>query len=114
MRAVDNSSMDEVAMHLDTTSNAGWHFGLLAGELSELLNDWFYSNMSVLGDYIGTDSAAMRFKAAYQPHLDALDKGTLELIQGVYGLGTTLTRLTDQFAGDEQATADALRGPRRR
>jgi hypothetical protein len=114
MRAVDNSSMDDVAMHLDTTSNAGWHFGLLAGELGELLNNWFHSNMSVLGDYIGTDSAAMRFNAAYEPHLDALDTGTLDLIQGVYGLGATLTRLTDAFTGDEQATADALRGTKRR
>ena len=113
MRATDNRGMDEVALHLDTTSNAGWSFAQKAGDLSEL-NQWFYSNMSVLGDYIGTDSAATQFKAAYQSQLDSLDKRTLGLVQALYGLGQTLDQLTQAFLGDDHATATELRRPGRR
>jgi len=100
--------MDEVALHIDTTSNAGWSLAQKAGDLSEL-NQWFYSNMSVLGDYIGTDSVAVRFKSAYQPRLDSFDNGTLRLVQDLYGLGQTLDRLTREFMGDDHATATELR-----
>ena len=113
MRPDNNIGMDEVALHLDTTSNAGWSLAQRASDLSEL-NQWFYSNMSVLGDYIGTDSAATQFKAAFQPQLDSLDKGTLDLVQGLYGLGQTLDRLIHEFAGDDHATATALRHAKRR
>jgi len=100
--------MHDVALHFDATSNAGWYLAQQAGELAEI-ETWFYSNMAVLGDYCGTDSAGQRFKAAFQPKVDSINDAIPQIVQQLYGLGTTLDSWTEQSAHDDATGAQAMR-----
>jgi len=100
--------MEEFRLHPQTASDRGWHFAMLAGEISSITT-WWESNMSVLGDYCGTDSAGRQFKAAYQPKVDSIDQALPGIIQRLYGLGTTLDRLAKESAHNDAAHAQALR-----
>lgn len=100
--------MEEFRLHPQAASDRGWHFAMLASEISSITT-WWESNMSVLGDYCGTDSAGQQFKATYQPKVDSVDQALLGIVQQLYGLGTTLDRLAQESAQGQAADAQALR-----
>ena len=81
---------------------------MLAGDISNITT-WWESNMSVLGDYCGTDSAGQEFKAVYQSKLDSIDQALPGIIQQLYGVGTTLDRLAKESTHNDAAHAQALR-----
>ncbi|HVX44508.1 MAG TPA: hypothetical protein VHC49_11515 [Mycobacteriales bacterium] len=99
--------MNEFAVHPQLASDQGWQFSMLASDISHTLQ-WYESNMSVLGDYVGTDSAGQRFKAAYQPKLDIIEPALRALIQDLYGLGTTLDRLGRESEQHDTANARTI------
>lgn len=94
--------MDEFSLQPQISGEQGWHFSMLAGNLSEILQ-WWESNISVLGDYVGTDTNGQKFKAAYQQQLDSIEPAMRAIVQRLYDLGSTLDRLT-QAAEDIDAT----------
>jgi hypothetical protein len=100
--------MDGFVLSTGAVSDAGWHFARLAAEISTITT-WWESNMSVLGDYCGTDTAGQQFKAIYQPKLDSVDQALPGIIQQLYGVGTALDRLAQTTTGNDTVHAQAVR-----
>jgi hypothetical protein len=91
-----------------TVSGQGRQFSRYANDVAEITT-WWESNMSVLGDYCGTDSAGRQIKAALTPKLDSIDQELPKIVQKLYALGTLLDRLAQQSTHNDATSSQSIR-----
>jgi hypothetical protein len=100
--------MTNFQLQPQTVGGQGRQFSRIANDVADITT-WWESNMSVLGDYCGTDSAGQQFKAALEPKLDSIDQDLPQIVQKLYTLGTLLDRLAQQSTHNDSTSSHAIR-----